>query len=595
MTDVAHFVGPHIAVWNTFFALVQVAIGAGLLFRRTVRTSLVISFFWVLGVWFFGEGLGLILSGSASALTGAPGSVLIYGLLGLMAWPRGVHATPDPSGESAPPVGLASSAAGQGIGGATTPLVVWSGFWALAAVLFLLPDNRTTTSVSSAIIGMSPGEPSGYSHFLTHFGNHFGSVGVQGTWLLATASLVIGLGPLVARRPNVFLLAGGVLSVLFWFSGQGFGGIFTGSGTDPNTGPLVVLLALCMVPARATEDSGWRSPLTSFLRWNPVLALSSAVALALALFLSAAYPVSAQESTTTAMSGMSGMSGTSGRAMVLTGSGNQTASTASCTKGNNGALRTGLDVTNTPNMVMGAGGIGMNLNGADATAAAGLNSTKSNWTYTGPALPAALARELLAQGDNGLVDIHMASAGCAHEPTFSQDINSVQYVQSTSAAVARYSNPFLAVAAGYVAVSPTTYPVVYYVNPSIVAANAAARRTLSPAQVDGLVYAKTPSGTEVLAAAMYLLPSSVRTAPMPYGALVQWHQRTDVCSPLIKSASAGASPLLIAGVTPCTSGTVQQATPYMTMVWQVPVAGGPLAIQPPDIQIVEAAIMATTS
>ena len=34
-----------------------------------------------------------------------------------------------------------------------------------------------------------------------------------------------------------------------------------------------------------------------------------------------------------------------------------------------------------------------------------------------------------------------------------------------------------------------------------------------------------------------------------------------------------------------------QATPYVSMVWQVPVAGGPLAIQPPDIQIVEAAIM----
>ena len=29
------------------------------------------------------------------------------------------------------------------------------------------------------------------------------------------------------------------------------------------------------------------------------------------------------------------------------------------------------------------------------------------------------------------------------------------------------------------------------------------------------------------------------------------------------------------------------------MVWQVPVAGGPLAIQPPDIQIVEAAVMAS--
>ena len=45
------------------------------------------SFAWALGVWFFGEGLGMVLTGTASALTGAPGSVLLYGLLGLMAWP----------------------------------------------------------------------------------------------------------------------------------------------------------------------------------------------------------------------------------------------------------------------------------------------------------------------------------------------------------------------------------------------------------------------------------------------------------------------------------------------------------------------------
>src|SRR5271170_7462549 len=36
ITNVGHFVGPHVAVWNTFFALIQVAIGGGLLFRRTV-------------------------------------------------------------------------------------------------------------------------------------------------------------------------------------------------------------------------------------------------------------------------------------------------------------------------------------------------------------------------------------------------------------------------------------------------------------------------------------------------------------------------------------------------------------------------------
>ena len=96
ITNVGHFVGPHVAVWNTFFALIQVAIGVGLLFRRTVRPALVVSFFWAFGVWFFGEGLGQIFTGSASALTGAPGSVFIYGLIGLMAWPRSAPAEQAP-------------------------------------------------------------------------------------------------------------------------------------------------------------------------------------------------------------------------------------------------------------------------------------------------------------------------------------------------------------------------------------------------------------------------------------------------------------------------------------------------------------------
>ena len=73
ITNVGNFVGPHVAVWNTFFALIQAAIGLGLLFRPTVRPALALSFLWALGVWFFGEGLGLIFTGSASALTGGPG------------------------------------------------------------------------------------------------------------------------------------------------------------------------------------------------------------------------------------------------------------------------------------------------------------------------------------------------------------------------------------------------------------------------------------------------------------------------------------------------------------------------------------------
>ncbi len=581
ITNVGNFVGPHVAVWNTFFALIQVAIGLGLLYRPTVRPALAVSFFWAFGVWFFGEGLGQIFTGSASALTGAPGSVFLYGLIGLMAWPRSASAEKDTD-----VVGIASSAAGQGIGGALTPLLVWCGYWSLAAILFLLPNNRTPTSVSSAIVGMSPGEPSAYSHFLNSFGSHFGTGGIWTTWLLAIGSLVVGFGPLVFRRPTPYLAAGGLLATFFWISGQGLGGIFTGSGTDPNSGPLVVLLALAMAPAVLPDPATWRSPFSTALFEYPVLVLGSLVALVAGLFLSAAYPVAAQESTSTAMAGMTGMSG------ATSGSGGGTASTASCTRGNNGSPRSGLDVTNTPNMSMGGPGAIMNMNGADASAAAGLNTVKANWHYTGPALPTAFAQELLAQGTNGPTDVHMAADGCASEPTFSQQINATQYVQNTTEAAARYADPSEAVAAGYVAVSPTDYPVVYFVNPTIVAANAADKKTLDPNSIDGLVYAQTPAGSGVLAAAMYILPTTLTSPPMPYGPLVQWHQRTDVCGP---STSASDAAFQITGTVPCAQGTAQKPTPYVTMVWQIPVAGGPLAIQPPDIQIVEASVMASSN
>jgi hypothetical protein len=244
-------------------------------------------------------------------------------------------------------------------------------------------------------------------------------------------------------------------------------------------------------------------------------------------------------------------------------------------------------------MVMAGPGTNMNMNGADASAAAGLNTTKSNWHYTGPALPAAEAQELLARGANGSADIYMAARGCSPEPTFSQQINATQYVQATSQVVARYSTPAAAQAAGYEPVSPTDYPIVYYVNPTIVTANQSSERSLDPSAVDGLIYATTPSGELVLVAAMYLLPDTLtQDAPMPYGSLVQWHQRTGLCVP---ETGSSASPLAISGFAPCAAGSTIGPTPYMTMVWQVPVAGGPLAIQPPDIQIVEAATTETSS
>jgi hypothetical protein len=589
ITHIGNFVAPDIAVWNTFFALVQLFIGVGLMFRRSVRPALAVSFAWALGVWVIGEGMGMVLTGRASALTGAPGSVFLYAMLGLMAWPRRRRRDVDWSDR---PVGVASSAAAQGIGGAITPLAVWAGYWSLAAVLFLLPDNRTRTSVTSAIVGMASGQPGWYSHFLTSLGNLFSTTGTQTAWILALVSVVVGLGPLVARRPGWFLVAGSLFAFLLWISGQGLiGNVFTGPTTDPNTGPLIILLAAAMVPTVTASKAEWRSPAGELLRRSPAAAALGLAGLGAALALSASYPPAPAESSTAAMAGMvmggNGSSGSSGASDAAT----QSATASTCVRHQVGLQIAGLDLANTPYMIM-HGTNGMDMNGADASAAAGFNTTTPNWHYTGPALPQPEAQALLANGNNGPIDIHMAQSGCAARLTAAEEIGAAQYVQSTSAAVSKYTSPAEAEAAGYVAVSPTDYPVAYYVNPSIVAANAAAQRTLSPRHVDGLAYATTPSGAQILAAAVYILPASETTVPMPYGALVQWHRRTQVCG---TGTATTALPLAITGFPPCPAGSVVQPTPYVSMVWQVPVAGGPLAIQPPDIQVVEAAIMQSSA
>ena len=582
ITHIGNFVAPDVTVWNTFFALIQLFIGVGFLFRRSVRPALVVSFVWVLGVWVIGEGLGMLFTGNASALTGAPGAVFLYGLLGLMAWPRPPRRW---VGWTDRPAGVASSAAAQGIGRTITPLAVWAGYWSLAAVLFLLPANRTASSIQSAIVGMSNSTPGWYGTFLTHFGNLFSTSGTQTAWILAAVSVTIGIGPLVARRPGWFLAAGALLAFLMWLAGQGLvGNIFSGSDTDPNTGPLVILLAAAMVPTFIASKQDWRSPASEILRQSPAVAVLGIAALGASLALSASYPAVAAESTTDAMSGMvmSG-SGAGGGSR----SGTQSASTSTCVPHQNGLKISGLDLANTPTMVMGGNNV-MNVNGSDASAAAGFNTTTPNWHYTGPAIPQAEANTLLTNGRNAPSDIHMAKSGCAPSLTAAENIGATQYVQATSSAVSPFAEPAAAIAAGYVPASPTDYPVVTYVNPTIVAANAAAKRTLDPKFVDGLVYATTPSGTDVLVAAMYILPSTVNTFQMPYGALVQWHRRTQVCGP---DTPSPALPFDITGFPPCPSGSTVRPTPYVSLVWQVPVAGGPLAIQPPDIQIVEAAVM----
>jgi hypothetical protein len=253
IVSAAHFAGHNLALWDTLFGLVQVAIGLGLLFRPTVRPALLASFAWALVVWWFGEGLGMIPADMASPLTGAPGAVLLYGLIGLLVWPTRE--------------GRDGVSAGGGLIGERGGLVVWSALWLTATVLWCLPVNRAPGAIGEALKGAAPNSMHWLAHLQTSLAKAAGDHGEAIAIVLAILSFAIAAG-VWTRLRGPALMAGAVLSLAYWALGQSLGAINTGHATDPNAGPLFVLLALTLTPRRgfrSTSASSARSSRASMV------------------------------------------------------------------------------------------------------------------------------------------------------------------------------------------------------------------------------------------------------------------------------------------------------------------------------------------
>ncbi len=250
VTSMAHFLTPHIAFWNGIFATIQVLIGVGLLVRRTVKPALAVSFGWVVSVWWFAEAFGQMLNGSATFINGAPGAVLLYGLIGALVWPTGQ--TQEISASSAGPFG--------DFGGR----IVWATVWVVDAILQFLPMNTSKGALSSAITASASGEPTILASISNHVGNALHGHGPVVAVILGMVELFIGLGAL-GRKPNVALVLGAVLALAVWVVGQDLGGILTGQGTDPNAGPLYILLALTCYrwPVSIKAQEPYRAPRVS--------------------------------------------------------------------------------------------------------------------------------------------------------------------------------------------------------------------------------------------------------------------------------------------------------------------------------------------
>jgi cytochrome oxidase Cu insertion factor (SCO1/SenC/PrrC family) len=221
---------------------------------------------WGLVVWIFGEAFGGIFAPGLSWLNGAPGSVVLYIIAGsLLALP-------------------ARAWAGQRLG---RLLLGCSGaFWLGLAVLQAWPgrgywsgtENGTLASMIGDMAGLTqPAWQSRMINWAAHFAaNHAFLVNLiavlalaaAGSALLAGSGLLDGtrarlapgrlarrwLGPPRLRLLRNAVLAASVFSLIVWVVIQDFG-VPGGLGTDPNSGPVWVLLLWAGYRAVATSPA----------------------------------------------------------------------------------------------------------------------------------------------------------------------------------------------------------------------------------------------------------------------------------------------------------------------------------------------------
>jgi hypothetical protein len=249
----AHLTASHLVAVNALFATVQLLIALGLFTRATVRLALAGSVVWALGVWWMGEGLGGLLVGPQSPIMGSPGAALLYAMVSVLLWPREQANTP-------PTRGAASVATTSPLGDVASRLA-WLALWAGFALESLQAANRSPSALYRAIVGMADGEPRWLRAIDRHAGRAVDHHGTEVSILLAVlfglVAVAVCCGPRLTRAG---LVTATVLAAVVWVVGQNLGEIATGQATDPNTGPLLVLLAATYWPVSAPWRGGAPAP-----------------------------------------------------------------------------------------------------------------------------------------------------------------------------------------------------------------------------------------------------------------------------------------------------------------------------------------------
>jgi hypothetical protein len=227
---------------NALFALIQFAIAFGIVVPRTVRPALALSIVWALGVWWFGEGAGGIFLGTATPFGGGPGGVLFYAVLAVLLWP---HQDRDEPFVAARTIGVRAAR------------LIWVGVWGLLAVLAVAGSGRQPQALHDLVTKSATGQPGWLEHidkvssaFLLHHGTPT-AILLAAVCILAGASVFLS-----SEFARLMIVIVAVAFAVIWIAVQNLGGILAGGATDPNSGPLVVLLALLYWPVHPKSGSG---------------------------------------------------------------------------------------------------------------------------------------------------------------------------------------------------------------------------------------------------------------------------------------------------------------------------------------------------
>ncbi len=239
ITWAAREIASHSTGANGAFFAVQLMLALGIAFRPLARVALVASVGWSLGVWWIGEGLGGVLTGHLSPLSGAPGPAVLYALAAVLLWPSNRPATRPARSVAERPFG------------AVPARLLWLTLWVSLAYFALLPQNSSPNGPSRAIAQLAVGQPGWLRGIDLRTASALAGRGVAVSVAFAVLAGLVGIGVLLpARLAKLAVLMAAVIALTIWVIGQAFGGIFGSAATDPGSGPILLLLAGAFWPQR---------------------------------------------------------------------------------------------------------------------------------------------------------------------------------------------------------------------------------------------------------------------------------------------------------------------------------------------------------